>query len=120
MCIGGIQYHLLCCDEFSTHLQSFPMKTKSNNDIILVFTTMIAFYKQYGYTVQVIHSDHETTILSAQTFLNQQGIQLKTIAPYQHEQKLERYVQTINARYSLSNIFYPTYDMPIYLRPHNK
>ena len=46
-----------------------------------------------------IHSDHETTILSAQVFLNQQGIQLKTIAPYEHEQKLERYVQTINARF---------------------
>jgi len=54
MCVGGVQYHLLCCDEFFTHLQSFPMKTKSNNDIISVFTTMIAFYKQYGYTVQVI------------------------------------------------------------------
>ena len=74
------------------------MKTKSNNDIILAFTLMISFYKQHGYTIQIIHSDHETTILSAQVFLNQQGIQLKKIAPYQHEQKLERYVQTINAR----------------------
>ena len=70
MCLGGIQCHLLCCDEFSTHLQSFPIKTKSNNDKILVFKTMIAFYRQYCYTVQVIHSDHETTILSAQVFLN--------------------------------------------------
>ena len=91
MCVGGIQYHLLCCDEFSTNLQSFPRKTKSHTDVILGFTTMIAFYKQYGYTVQVIQSDHETTILSAQIFLNQQGIQVKTIAPYQHEQKLELY-----------------------------
>jgi hypothetical protein len=23
MCLGGIQYHLVCCDEFSTYLQSF-------------------------------------------------------------------------------------------------
>ena len=90
MCIGGIQHHLLCCDEFSTHLQSFPMNTKSNNDIILAFTLLIAFYKQHGYTIQIIHSDHENAILSVQVFLNQQGIQLKTIAPYQHEQKLER------------------------------
>ena len=71
MCIGGIQHHLLCCDELSTHLQSFPMKTKSNNHIILAFTLMIAFYKQHGYTIQIIHSDHEITILSAQVFLNQ-------------------------------------------------
>ena len=60
---------------------------------------MIAFYKQYGHTIYVIHSDHETTILSAQIFLNQQGIQLKTIAPYQQEQNLEIYVQTINTRF---------------------
>ena len=57
---------------------------------------MIAFFQQYGNSVQIIHSDHENTILSAQTFLNQQNLQLKTISPYQHEQKLERYVQTIN------------------------
>ena len=37
--------------------------------------------------------------LIAQTFLNHQGIQLKTIGPYQHEQKLERFVQTINPRF---------------------
>ena len=60
---------------------------------------MVAFYKQYGYTVQVMNSDHETTILSAKKFPNQQGIQLKTMAHYQHEQKLGRYVQTINARF---------------------
>ena len=55
MCLGGIQYHLLCCDEFSTYLQSFPMKSKSNHDIILAFTLMIAFFQQYGYSVQIIH-----------------------------------------------------------------
>ena len=60
---------------------------------------MIAFFQQYGYVVQLFHSDHENTILSAQTLLNQQNIQLKTIAPYQHERILERYVQTINARF---------------------
>ena len=84
MYIGGIQHHLLCCDEFSTQLQSFPMKTKSNNDIILAFILIIAFYKQHGYTIQVIHSDHEKTIFSAEIFLN--GIQLKIIATYQDEQ----------------------------------
>jgi len=47
---------------------------------------MIAFFQQNGYSVQMIHSDHENTILSTQTFLNQQNIQLKTIAPYQQEQ----------------------------------
>ena len=43
MCIEGIQYHSLCFDELSTHLQSFPIETKSNNDINLAFTVMIAY-----------------------------------------------------------------------------
>ena len=48
---------------------------------------------------KTIHSDNETALISKTTFLKQQGIQYQTIAPYQHEQKLERYVQTINARF---------------------
>ena len=99
ICLGGIQYHLLVCDEFSTYLHSIAMKTKSNSDIILSFTTMISYFKQYGYDIKNIHSDHESALMSATIFLNQQGIQYHTIAPYQHEQKLERYVQTINSRF---------------------
>jgi hypothetical protein len=52
------------------------LKSKSNQDIILAFTLMISFFQQYDYSVQIIHSDHENTILSAQTFLNQQNMHL--------------------------------------------
>jgi hypothetical protein len=99
ICLGGVQYHMLICDEFSTYLHSIAMKTKSNSDIILALTSLVSYFKQYGYEIKSIHSDHETALISATTFLNQQGIQYQTIAPYQHEQKLERYVQTINARF---------------------
>ena len=71
------------------------MKSKSNNYIILAFGLMISFFQQYF--LQIIHYYHENIILSAQKFLNQQNIQLKTIASNQHELKLEHYVQTINA-----------------------
>ena len=99
ICLGGIQYHMLICDEFSTYLHSFAMKTKSNSDIIVALTSLVSYFKQYGYDIKVIHSDHESALISATSFINQQGIQYHTIAPYQHEQKLERYVQTINARF---------------------
>ena len=87
-CLGGIQYHMLMCDEFSTYLHSFAMKTKSNSDIIVVLTSMVSYFKQYGYDIKVIHSDHESALISATSFINQQGIQYHTIARYQHEQKL--------------------------------
>ena len=99
ICLGGIQHHMLICDEFSTYLYSIPMKTKSNSDIITAFTTLIAYFKQFGYDIHTLHSDHESSLMSAMVFLNQQGIKYLTIAPYQHEQKVERYVQTINSRF---------------------
>jgi len=99
ICLGGIQYHMLVCDEFSTYLYSIAMKTKNNSDIILALTSLVSYFKQCGYDIKFLHSDHENALISATSFLNQQGIQYQTIAPYQHEQKLERYVQTINARF---------------------
>ena len=74
------------------------MKTKNNSDIILARTK---YFKQYGDDIKSIHSDHETALISATRFLNQHGIQYQTIVPYQYEQRLERYVQTINARFHL-------------------
>ena len=97
--VWGIQHHVRKRDEFSTYLYSIPMKTKSKSDIITVFTTLIAYFKQFGYDIHTLHSDHESSLMSAMVFLNQQGIKYLTIAPYQHEQKVERYVQTINSRF---------------------
>ena len=48
ICLGGIQYHMLICDDFSTYLYSIPMKTKS---IIIEFTTMIAYFKKHGFEI---------------------------------------------------------------------
>jgi len=90
ICLGGIQHHMLICDEFSTYLYSIPMKTKSKSDIITAFTTLIAYFKQFGYDIHTLHSDHESLLMSAMVFLNQQGIKYLTIAPYQDEQKVER------------------------------
>ena len=55
----------------------------------------------YGYDIKVIHSE------CAISFINQQSIQYHTISPYQHEQKLERCVQTmpdLDQCYQVSNV----------------
>ena len=67
ICLGGIQYHMLICDEFSTYFYSIPMKTKSNSDLITAFTTMIAYFKQHEIEIHTLHSDHETSLMSATT-----------------------------------------------------
>jgi len=75
------------------------MKTKSNSNLIAALTSLVSYFKQYGYDIKVIHSDHEGALISATSFINQQGIQYHTISPYQQEQKLESYVQTITVRF---------------------
>ena len=50
--LGGIQYRMLICDEFSTYLNYVPVKTKSNSDIITAFTTIIAYFKTLYLTLQ--------------------------------------------------------------------
>ena len=56
---------------------------------------------KYGLIVgtQTAQDDHKNSLMSATTLLHQQGIKFNTMAPYQHKQKLERYVQTINSRF---------------------
>ena len=35
------------------------METKSNLDIIVALTSLVAYFKQYGYNINDIHSDNE-------------------------------------------------------------
>ena len=71
----------------------------------MAFTTLIAYFKQFGYDIHNLHSDHESSLMSAMVFLNQQGIKYNTIASYQHEQKVERYVQTIGGKTHVSDLY---------------
>ena len=45
ICLGDIQYHMLAFDEFSAYVHSFAMKTKSNIDIIVAFTSLVSYFK---------------------------------------------------------------------------
>ena len=49
-------------------MSSLPMKTKSNSDIITAFSTMIAYFKQFGYDIHTLHSNHENSLISAMVF----------------------------------------------------
>ena len=60
ICLGGIQYHMVVCDEFSKYFHSFAMTTKSNSDIIVALITLLSYFNQYGYDIKVVHSDHES------------------------------------------------------------
>jgi len=68
ICLGGIQYHMLVCDEFSTYLHSMAMKTKNNSDIISALISLASYFKQYD--IKSIHFDHEIALIRETIFLN--------------------------------------------------
>jgi len=65
------------------------MKMKSRSSNSVAHTSLLSYFKQYGYYIRVIHSDHESALISAASFFKQQGIQYHTITPCQHEQNLK-------------------------------
>jgi len=79
ICLGSIQCHMLTCDEFSNYVHSFAMKIKSI-DIIVALTSLVSYFKQFGLEVKFIHSDHESTLISATSYLNSKGIQYNNFA----------------------------------------
>ena len=46
------------------------MKTKSNIDVILVFTSLISYFKQCGHDFKFIHFGHEKALISATSYFN--------------------------------------------------
>ena len=41
---------------------------------------MIAYLLEYGYDIHALNSDHESQLMSATVFLNQQGVKFDTIS----------------------------------------
>jgi len=68
---------------------------------MLPFILISAFYKQHGYSIQVIHPNHETTFLRDQIFLNQQSIQLKkrTLPARKNWNEMFKQLMPVSARF---------------------
>ncbi len=79
-------------------LHAIGLKDKKSTTLEHAFDELISHCKSYGHTIFNIHCDHESTLEAYGVHLEAKGIQLSLIAPYQHEQRIERYVQTINNR----------------------
>jgi hypothetical protein len=96
--LQGYNYFLLTIDEFSTYLYAIPLQYKTLNDLATAVNKLIAHYSSHDHNVHKIECDSESVLLALRTNLGNRGIRLTPIAPYQHAQKIERYVQTINQR----------------------
>jgi len=97
--IANNKYYLLCVDEFSGYISMFALTSKSYQNLYQDgFRKLISFYQSYKHKVKQINSDSENNLMACQTQLNNLEVQLRHVPPYQHEQRMERYVRTIKDR----------------------
>lgn len=97
--IGNSKFALISLDEFSGYLSYYPLENKSRRTIQdNGFFKLVGKYKSFKKEITKIETDAEVTLASCEPFLGSLGIQLKQVPPYQHAQRIERYVRTIKDR----------------------
>lgn len=97
--IGNSKFALISLDEFSGYLSYYPLGNKSKQTIQdNGFFKLVGKYKSFKKEITKIETDAEATLASCEPFLGSMGIQLHQVPPYQHAQRIERYVRTIKDR----------------------
>jgi hypothetical protein len=109
--IGGYNYYLLAVDEYSGYMSAQPLNFKSNACLQLAFYSLLGVFKCNKIMIQNIHSDHEATLWSCKDYLAHQGVRLQQTTPYQHAQRIERYVRTIKMKMRTTLAALP-YELP--------
>jgi hypothetical protein len=97
---GGHAYMLISVDQFSGYLHAVPCKTKLKDDVFIAFKEIVGWYKSFDHPVKQVMCDSEQTFKSLETDIRLMQIQPLFTTPYQHAQRIERYIQTINQRMS--------------------
>jgi hypothetical protein len=92
------KYLLLAVDEFSGYMTVRQLKRKTKEQLQESFFSLRGTYKKYNHKLLNIQSDHETNLWSCKDYLANKGIRLMQVTPYQHAQKLERYVRSVNTK----------------------
>eukprot|EP00969_Alexandrium_andersonii_P148329 6556482-Alexandrium_andersonii.AAC.1 len=72
------------------------MRSKLVNDVNQAITKLISFYNSYKHTVTIIQSDSENVLKASATYAGMKHmVRMRHTPPYQHAQRIERYVRTI-------------------------
>jgi hypothetical protein len=89
---------LLCVDAFSSMLHIVKINDKKLRSVQKGFKKILAQYALYGHKIDEIHCDAESVLRAADEWMAYRGIKLRQSPPYQHCQRVERYVRTIKQR----------------------
>jgi hypothetical protein len=93
-----VGYLLATVCEFSGYLHLEPMTRKSGEHVQTALSKTFAFFRQYGHIVRHTVTDYESVLVSLDPYIQAQSIQPRHTPPYQHAQRIERYVRTLKDR----------------------
>jgi len=95
--LDGDKGMLLCVCEFIGLLTCIPLKNKAIPQLVRAMKQTVAIYNARGFRVKQITTDAERCLKGTATEMAKIGVIITFTIPYEHQKRIERYVQTINA-----------------------
>jgi len=95
--IDGDKGMWLCVCEFTGLLTCITLKNKAVPQLLKAMRQTIAIYNARGFKVQQITTDAERCLKGTAIEMAKIGVLITFTIPYEHQKRIERYVQTINA-----------------------
>ena len=95
---NGNKQQIFAVDEKSGRCDIAGTKSKSKSDTFQAIWSIISIYNKLGFKVVVIHVDIEGVLVSLQKQLALSGTTVIASPAEQHQQRVERYIQTMNEK----------------------
>ena len=95
---NGNKQQLTCVDEKTGRVDIAGAKIKSTVDLFSVVWEIVSRYNMLGFVVHEVHVDIEKALVSLTKRLSAAGIKVIASPAEQHQQRVERYIQTVNNR----------------------
>jgi hypothetical protein len=96
--IGGYNNYVVSICEHCDYGTALPVLTKHAEKVLQSLLGTVSMYSRHGHTVERIVTDSENTFRKCEYELGLRGIELVHTPPYQHAQRVERYVRTCKDR----------------------
>jgi hypothetical protein len=98
MTIGSFMFCLIVIDEFSSYMHIVMIKSKAYSYLVNAFGQIISHFLLFNHVIKKIECDSESNLGLCADDLNSKHISLDQVPPYQHSQRIERNIRTLNDR----------------------
>ncbi len=95
---SGNKFELLCVDERSGRLDVTGSRSKTLDDLYISIFLFIGRFNSFQRQIRIIHVDAEQALVGLASRMRIIGIRLIPSPSEQHQQRIERYTQTLNNR----------------------